>query len=95
MCINIPFTLLLLQEWNNRAALPTHVVQMLNNFPSTLHPMAQFGAAITACNSESKFSRAYAEGVKKSSYWEVSNNCVKTLHGRPDILILRSVLPCH
>ncbi len=60
------------QEWNNRAALPTHVVQMLNNFPSNLHPMAQFSAAITACNSESKFARAYGEGVNKATYWEVS-----------------------
>ena len=45
---------------------------MLNNFPSNLHPMAQFSAAITACNSESKYAKAYADGVKKALYWEVS-----------------------
>ena len=61
-----------LQEWNNRAALPTHVVQMLNNFPTSLHPMAQFSAAITACSSESKFADAYSKGVNKATYWEVS-----------------------
>ena len=44
---------------------------MLNNFPETLHPMSQFSAAITAMNSESKFAKAYAQGVHKSAYWEV------------------------
>jgi len=57
-------------EWANRADLPPHVLNMLNNFPSTLHPMAQFSAAITALNSESKFAKAYSEGVHKSKYWE-------------------------
>jgi len=58
------------QDWANRADLPPHVVTMLNNFPSKLHPMAQFSAAIAACNSESKFAAAYANGAMKSSYWE-------------------------
>lgn len=59
------------QEWNERAALPNHVITMLNNFPSNLHPMSQFSAAITALNSESKFAKAYADGIKKSKFWEV------------------------
>ena len=65
---------LLLQEWASRADLPGHVVTMLNNFPANLHPMAQFSAAIAACNSESKFSKAYSDGVKKSDYWEVCSS---------------------
>lgn len=44
---------------------------MLDNFPTNLHPMSQFSAAITALNSESGFARAYSEGVHKSKYWEV------------------------
>ncbi|XP_025016364.1 probable citrate synthase 2, mitochondrial [Tetranychus urticae] len=52
----------------------THVVTMLNNFPAHLHPMSQFAAAITAaitaCNTESAFAKAYSEGVHKSKYWE-------------------------
>jgi citrate synthase len=58
------------KEWANRAALPGHVVTMLNNFPSNLHPMSQFTAAIAALNSESKFAKAYADGIHKSKYWE-------------------------
>ena len=58
-------------EWAKRAALPSHVVTMLDNFPTNLHPMSQFSAAITALNSESTFARAYSEGVNKAKYWEV------------------------
>uniref|UniRef100_A0A1B0CK43 Citrate synthase n=2 Tax=Lutzomyia longipalpis TaxID=7200 RepID=A0A1B0CK43_LUTLO len=58
------------REWANRAALPSHVVTMLSNFPSTLHPMSQLSCAVTALNSESKFAKAYSEGVHKSKYWE-------------------------
>ncbi|XP_072179059.1 citrate synthase, mitochondrial-like [Diadema setosum] len=57
-------------EWNQRAAVPSHVVQMLSNFPSSLHPMSQFSAAISAMNSDSKFAEAYAKGAHKTSYWE-------------------------
>lgn len=56
--------------WAKHADLPSHVVAMLNNFPANLHPMSQFSAAITACNNESKFAKAYAEGVNKALYWE-------------------------
>lgn len=58
------------KAWASRAELPSHVVTMLNNFPNNLHPMSQFSAAITALNSESKFAKAYNEGVHKSKYWE-------------------------
>merc|ERR1719325_80091 len=42
------------------------------NFPSNLHPMAQFSAAMAALHSESKFSKAYGEGVHKTKYWETT-----------------------
>jgi len=59
-------------DWASRAELPSHVVAMLNNFPSNLHPMAQFAAAMAALNSESKFAKAYSDGVHKSKYWDTS-----------------------
>ena len=57
---------------------------MLNNFPANLHPMSQFSAAATALNSESKFAKAYSEGLHKSKYWEVNsllNIILKNLFG--------------
>jgi len=32
--------------------------------------MSQFSAAVTACNTESVFAKAYSDGVHKSTYWE-------------------------
>ncbi|RWS23221.1 citrate synthase 1-like protein [Leptotrombidium deliense] len=58
------------RDWAAHADLPSHVVTMLNNFPSHLHPMSQFSAAVTACNTESVFAKAYGDGVHKSTYWE-------------------------
>lgn len=58
------------KEWAIRAELPPHVVNLLNNMPQTVHPMSQFSSAITALSSESKFAKAYADGVHKSKYWE-------------------------
>lgn len=58
------------KEWAEKADLPNHIVTLLNNFPSHLHPMAQFTSAIAALNSESKFAQAYQKGVHKSTYWE-------------------------
>jgi len=60
----------LTKEWNNRAEIPQHVVTMLNNFPTHLHPMSQLSAASNALQSESKFAKAYSQGVHKSKYWE-------------------------
>jgi citrate synthase len=60
------------EDWASRAELPSHVVTMLNNFPSNLHPMSQLVAAVAALNSESKFAKAYSEGVHKSKYWEAT-----------------------
>jgi len=57
-------------EWSERADLPAHVVSMMNNFPASLHPMAQFSAAVIACNTESQFKAAYEKGVHRSTYWE-------------------------
>ncbi|XP_011781499.1 PREDICTED: citrate synthase, mitochondrial isoform X1 [Colobus angolensis palliatus] len=59
------------KEWAKRAALPSHVVTMLDNFPTNLHPMSQLSAAVTALNSESNFARAYAEGISRTKYWEL------------------------
>merc|ERR1712001_317172 len=57
-------------EWADRAALPSHVVTMLNNFPASLHPMSQFSAAVAALNTESQFAKAYSDGLHKSKYWD-------------------------
>ncbi|KAF8570192.1 hypothetical protein P879_03324 [Paragonimus westermani] len=57
-------------ELVRRAALPPHVTKMLDSFPHSLHPMSQLVAACAALNSESKFAKAYNDGISKALYWE-------------------------
>ena len=75
-CVKLCDVFSCVQEWANRAEIPGHVVTMLNNFPHTMHPMAQFSAACNALSTESVFSKAYSDGVKKSEYWKVGVICV-------------------
>ena len=53
----------------SRSELPPHVSQMLDSLPKNLHPMAQLSMACNALESESKFAKAYAQGVNKKDYW--------------------------
>lgn len=61
------------KEWAERAELAPHVVSLLNNLPTSVHPMAQLSAAITVLSSDSKFQKAYNSGIHKSKYWEVNS----------------------
>ncbi|KAI9218144.1 citrate synthase-like protein [Blastocladiella britannica] len=58
------------REWAARSALPSHVEDILDRCPPTLHPMSQFSLAVTALQSESAFAKAYNQGVHKSTYWQ-------------------------
>lgn len=58
------------KELANRAELPEHVKKIIDQSPKTLHPMAQLSMAISALESESKFTKAYEKGVHKSEYWK-------------------------
>jgi len=72
------------KEFAGRADIPEHVVTMLSGFPTNLHPMSQFVSAIAALNVDSKFARAYSNGVHKSTYWE---------HAYEDSMSLLAKLP--
>jgi len=72
------------KEWAGRADIPEHVVTMLSGFPTNLHPMSQFAAAVAALNVDSKFARAYSNGAHKSTYWE---------HAYEDSMSLLAKLP--
>jgi len=57
-------------ELHSRAELPAHVVPLLNNLPKDMHPMTQFTIGLNACQTESVFAKAYADGVPKTDYHE-------------------------
>lgn len=58
------------KELAEKAGIPKFVEQMLDNFPTDLHPMTQFACAVSALNYESKFAKAYERGLNKAEYWE-------------------------
>lgn len=61
------------REWAERASIPAHVERTIANFPSTMHPMSQFVAAIAALQTESKFAAAYeAKKINKNNYWDLT-----------------------
>ena len=60
------------KELGDRSALPAHVEPLIRGFPKGMHPMTQFSIALSACQTESKFAKAYSAGVPKSEYWETT-----------------------
>lgn len=55
-------------ELHSRSELPSHVVPLLNSLPKEMHPMTQFTIGLNACQTDSKFAKAYSDGVHKSEY---------------------------
>lgn len=55
-------------DLHSRSKLPDHVVPLLNSLPKDMHPMTQFSIGLNAAQSDSKFAKAYADGVHKSEY---------------------------
>jgi len=58
------------RELAGKATLPSFVEQMLDSFPTDLHPMTQFACAVSTLNYTSAFAKAYEKGVNKADYWE-------------------------
>lgn len=55
-----------------KSKLPPAVVAMLKAFEKDVHPMTQLACAVAALNTDSAFAKAYAEGIPKSAYWELT-----------------------
>ncbi|EEH22113.1 2-methylcitrate synthase, mitochondrial [Paracoccidioides brasiliensis Pb03] len=57
-------------ELAQKSHLPRHILDLFKSFPKDMHPMTQLSVAVAALNTESKFAKAYADGLSKASYWE-------------------------
>jgi len=62
----------LTDQWTNRSNVPEHTFKVLDALPKDTHPMTQFVTAITSMQSTSVFTRRYAEGMRKSEYWDAT-----------------------
>ena len=56
--------------WQRRSHVPNHVFATIEALPVNTHPMTQFVVAIMALQSESQFSKRYAQGMSKKDYWD-------------------------
>ena len=57
------------RELAEKAQLPRFVEDMLNSFPTDLHPMTQFACAVSALNHGSVFAKKYESGMRKRDFW--------------------------
>lgn len=68
--------------WARRSHVPNHVFDVIESFPVSAHPMTQFSAAVLALQTESKFAKAYEEGISKKDYWDYVYEDTMTLIAR-------------
>ncbi|MGN6569609.1 MAG: citrate (Si)-synthase, eukaryotic [Flavipsychrobacter sp.] len=68
--------------WARRSHVPNHVFDVIEALPVSTHPMTQFCAAILALQTESKFAKAYAEGISKKEHWSYVYEDAMTLIAR-------------
>ncbi|CAD6587858.1 MAG: citrate (Si)-synthase, partial [Cyphobasidiales sp. Tagirdzhanova-0007] len=60
----------LVKDLAERSVISPALEKVIDSFPKTLHPMTQFVMATAALNHDSKFAKAYSQGMKKSEYWK-------------------------
>ncbi|WP_447640709.1 MULTISPECIES: citrate (Si)-synthase, eukaryotic [Chitinophagaceae] len=53
-----------------RKSVPSYVFAAIDALPVATHPMTQFVVGIMALQTESKFAKAYGEGINKKEYWD-------------------------
>jgi len=73
-------------EFAGRSKVPAYVWKVLEAMPKNSHPMCMFDTAILCMERESKFRKAYDEGMKKTEYWEpMLEDCLDLLAKLPGI----------
>ncbi len=69
-----------------RSHVPTHVFSAIDALPLNAHPMTMFVTGIMALQTESNFSKRYAEGMNKKDYWDaVFDDCLDVIARLPRI----------
>jgi len=58
------------EEYKKRATVPDYIWNVLRAMPKESHPMAMLDTAVLVLEHESEFRKQYAEGMKKTDYWD-------------------------
>ena len=79
-------TMEVVEEFQEKRALPQYVIDVLRAMPRDSHPMAMFSTAITVMQRESIFVKRYNEGMSKMVYWEpMLEDCMNLMAKLPTI----------
>lgn len=70
------------REWQMRSQVPKHVFDVIDAIPLSAKPMTIFSAAIISMATESRFQKAYLEGINKKDLWEPAFEDVMNLIAR-------------
>ena len=60
----------MIKNINDRSKIPKETESLIKSLPKELHPMTQLSMGVLSMQKDSKFAKAYREGVHKSKYWE-------------------------
>jgi citrate synthase len=58
------------EDFYQRGALTAEQEKLIKSLPANMHPMTQLSAGVLICQPESKFAKAYQDGIHKTKYWE-------------------------
>jgi citrate synthase len=67
------------KSWAERSNVPEHVFSVIDAMPAHSKPMTQLSTAILAMATESKFQKAYRDGIHKDEYWDTTYEDVMNL----------------
>ncbi len=65
-----------------KSHVPNHVFKIIDAMPITTHPMTMYVTGVMALQTESVFSKNYANGMAKKDYWEATFDDSITLLAR-------------
>lgn len=66
--------------------IPDYVFKAIDALPIETHPMTQYVVGIMALQNESKFAKAYADGINKKDYWDpIFDDCIALIAKLPQL----------
>ena len=70
----------------SRGEIPQRTVDLIKALPRDNHPMASLSMALMSLQKDSKFAKAYQDGVNKSKYWEIYlEDCIDLIAKIPHV----------
>lgn len=70
----------------SRSQVPKETIDLINSLPKSTHPMTQLSMAVLSLQNQSKFAKAYSNGVSKNLYWETYlEDCLDLISKLPEL----------